>query len=337
MKINKVNIDPIYEHIDIEDGIFEKYLSKEIINKEIERATKIKNLGLISNIFIAATHSKWEHHLGTYHLISKSQEFVNFLNSEDFDFLKLLNYFCCFGYLPLTYCTSEAILIAAKESNNFKKECIEKYFEPVLEKANRYATRKGIPIKLSPNDIIENYFYKALNAWFGAFKLTLKEFIAALKGIYIDKLIYYLIVDDRNNEVKQAYYNFATLDYLQRDLFYTGILNFKIPIRGIFLSDKKVMIDENYKVLIDSLKSSITKQVYCHPAHITLESMVKFRISEMLLTKEISIDDLLQKSDEYLENKIILGEYLTKVEDSDPCLQESLFIDDLLILQSEKM
>jgi len=68
MSINKTYPDPLYDHIDIEEELFEKFLSHPEIIKEVIRAKNISNLGLVKHVFQSASHSKFEHHLGTYKL-----------------------------------------------------------------------------------------------------------------------------------------------------------------------------------------------------------------------------------------------------------------------------
>ena len=324
MSINKTYPDPLYDHIDIEEELFEKFLSHPEIIKEVIRAKNISNLGLVKHVFQSASHSKFEHHLGTYKLIRETEKRILFLNKNEIRYLKYLNFICCFGYLPLAYCTSEAVLIAANESEKFKNELLERYFKIVYEEATKYKSLYDEREKL-----IEKYKYKALNAWFGAYKLLKIGKSLKAKKLHKQKLCYFLI--ENSNKIKKAYFDYATVEYLQRDLFYTGVIKFQIPIKRVFSSSKKVLISENYREIIDSMRTTIHRQVYAHPRHISLETEIKNIIADLLIKGKISIDNLLYNSDSYLEELININNIVASMA------RNKTVINDYFVIAKQKI
>ena len=132
-------VDPIYGNIEI-DSLLRELLASNEIQKERDRLERIKNLGLISLVFPSATHSKWEHHMGMYRVTQELK-----LSSDD---MKRFKYYCILGgigHLACTYAAEEAVLLAAKLSEEFRKKlygvlepvwqmCVK--HEPKLESAN---------------------------------------------------------------------------------------------------------------------------------------------------------------------------------------------------------
>lgn len=321
-------LDPIYDQVKIEEDLLKSFFSNKHIGLEIQRAKGISNLGLVKYIFPAANHSKFEHHLGTYKLITDTQDNISYLNQNDIKILKYLNFFSCFGYFPFAYCSSEALILAASAKDHIKNQLIEEYLGPVYNEAKKYEDISDIR-----ESLITSYSYKALNAWFGGLKLYRigKEFKP--KRLHKSKLLFCLI--DNRNKIKKAYFDYATVEYLQRDLFYTGVIKFRLPTERVFINSKKFIIHPEYREIVDSMRATINRQVYTHPKHIALESKVKEILADLLCEEKISIKDLMTYKDSFLEQQIDLNRISSEIEKGHTLLNEHFLFDNRFLSQSD--
>ncbi len=327
--------DPLYKFISVDEETQSFILESAIFEEERSRAKRLHNLGLVRYFFPSASHSKWEHHLGTYHLISESQKFTSFLNSEEFRLLKFLNFFSCFGYTALGYCSAEALLVAAQQKSDLKDELISDYLQPVYKEAKAYADNHSeYKLREMPDDIIKRYRYKALNAWFGAFKL-LNIPVKNLPKKLWKKELYAALLSD-SSKPKKAYFELAKLEYLQRDLFYTQIVSFNIPIGRAIENHRKHILGDAYNELMESLRAMITREVYTHPQFLALESLAKQAIVDKLISGEMSINDLISKDDQWVEEQIGVRDMVKKVEAGQLILRESTLLDFGHLNKSDK-
>jgi len=325
--------DPLYKFVNIDPELKEHVFTNPAFSDDIERAREIYNLGLVRHFFESARHSKWEHHLGTNHLISEAKQLSTYLSNEEFRLLKYLNIFSCFGYFPLGYCSSEAVILAALRDDAFKKSLIDSYLQPLFDLANKHASSYGRDqLEVTPDLLIDRYQYKALNAWFGAYKLG-KHVDHLPKKLWKNELCYQLLSE--RSKIKKAYYDLATLEYLQRDLFYTQIVTFNIPIQRAIQDHRKQFINPAYTELISALRATITQEVYTHPGYLTLETLIKNNIANHLVDKSLSIDDLLTKSDSWLEEQLDVREFIKHVRSGSLVLRESILVDSDKISSSD--
>lgn len=75
-------LDPIYKNIKL------SYIAKIIIDKpEFQRLRYLKQLGTCNFVYPSVTHSRFEHSIGTYHLIDEITKHI-YLNSEPYELSK---------------------------------------------------------------------------------------------------------------------------------------------------------------------------------------------------------------------------------------------------------
>ena len=318
--------DPLYGFIEVDEDIRSHILDGEALEAERGRAKRLFNLGLVRYVFPSASHTKWEHHLGTHHVIVEAQKHSKLLSTDDFQLLRYLNFFSCFGYPALGYGAAEAILVAAERSDKYRKELLGKFLQPVYEIANKFGDKHDeYRVRTRPEDLLKWYRYKALNAWFGAHKLLSLERKAIHRKVWKHKLIAALVGDA--SRVKKAYFELARLEYLQRDLHYTQIVTFKIPLGRALGDYKKQLLGDTYDDLLESLRATITRDVYTHPAFLTLESLAREAITEALVSGAVTTDELISKDDYWLEEKIGVSKLVPLVERGQEILRESALFD----------
>src|ERR1700674_2645394 len=107
--------DPIYGTIELDTSL-EALLRLPNLAEEKRRLEIIKSLGLIHISFPSASHSKWEHHVGMTHLAGQLG-----LGAGNKRRLYVLCLFGSIGHLPYTHATEEAVLLAARLSQSFRR------------------------------------------------------------------------------------------------------------------------------------------------------------------------------------------------------------------------
>ena len=100
----------IYDNL---HGIIEipDFIKTIIDTKEFQRLRKIKQLGLVYHVFVSASHNRFEHSIGVFHLAKQYIEYLKKYNNIDdiiklekynfpinYDYKNVKNIFTCFDY-----------------------------------------------------------------------------------------------------------------------------------------------------------------------------------------------------------------------------------------------
>jgi len=283
--------DPIHGIIEIDD------LSKKIIDtEEFQRLRNIKQLGCCYYVFPGASHNRFEHSLGVYHLAKK---YMNILNNpceynEYFDSVE-------------TRCILTAALIHDIGHGPFSH-----LFDDLLPEEKNHEYRSGELFKLM------NQKYN-LNFTDDEIKLIL-DIIFPPKNPPKDKKYLYQIVSNNNG------IDVDRFDYIMRDIKMIG-LNYGIEYERIMnkskIIDSEIHYSEKIKTHIEDffrIRFIMYKEVYNHHAVRSIEFMMKdfitkiepiFGIKEIVLTdhwgKFIELTDSITDLINFLpQNQIIL-------------------------------
>ena len=284
--------DPIYGMTEL-DASLENLLRIPEIGEEKRRLERIKSLGLIHISFPSATHSKWEHHLGMTHLASQIS-----LPKENKKRLQLLCLLGGIGHLPYTYATEEAVLLAARLSVNFRRT-LERNLSEVWQMVSEgHADDAKAPY----SKIIDGMQVIAIHAWLSALKL--KRFAQSVDIGDRKKLIKDRITTD--SELNRLYRFLARVDYVQRDLYYTGLARFSLSAQG-FLRRYQDSVEDLFSTpaanIIDQLRSFLTDSLYFEVRSASIEALFKKKLAELLAAGAVSLNDLLRWHDNDLESE----------------------------------
>jgi hypothetical protein len=283
--------DPIYGTTELDQSL-ENLLRIPEIAEQKRRMERIKSLGLIHISFPSATHSKWEHHLGMTHLAGQIG-----LNKENKKRLQTLCLLGGIGHLPYTYATEEAVLLAARLSPPFRRS-LERYFAEVWQMVSEdESSDASAPYK----QLIDGMQVVALHAWLSAFKF--KRLPQAIDIGDRKKLIKERISID--SELNKLYRFVARVDYVQRDLYYTGLARFALSAQG-FLRRYQDSVEDLFLApasnLIDQLRSYLTDSLYFEVRSATIEALFTKKLADFLVLGAISLDDLLVWHDNDLDS-----------------------------------
>ncbi|MBM4446525.1 MAG: hypothetical protein FJ023_04125 [Chloroflexi bacterium] len=288
-------VDPIYGNIEIDD-LLRKLLTYTDVRKERERLEGIRCLGLISLVFPSATHMKWEHHTGMYHVVQELR-----LISED---MKKFRIYCILGgigHLPYTYAAEEGVLLATKLSKEFH-DTLRSALEPVWEMCIKHKPQLESTSRL--DQLLENYEYESLHAWFCGLKIKLmpKEVdLGDREWLICHRL------DDRS-EFNRLYRIVSRYDYVQRDLHYTGLARFSIPVSVAFQAMRSgitavAALEESVEVaLLSQLRHYLVDTLYLDARSSVIESLVARKVARLLMEGMLDVNKLLEFKDEDLKS-----------------------------------
>lgn len=285
--------DPIYGVIQL-DPSTKKLIRAPEISSERKRLERIKNLGLIHIAFPSATHSKWEHHLGMLHLAEQVQ-----LKSELKSRLRVLCLLGGTGHLAYTYPSEEAVLIASQFSSRVRKD-----LEVLLSETWRMVSgRPGFESPESYREIMVRLQVEELHAWISAYKLKCLPTSIELGdrgGLIYDRL-------SAGSEINKLYRLLGRFDYVQRDLYYTGLARFSLSSESFFRRYQGSVVNLRgapESRLIDQLRDYLMDTLYLEVRSGAVEALFKKRLAHLLMRGSVRLRDLLTWSDGQLESAI---------------------------------
>ena len=278
--------DPVWGAIEIDEAT-EGLTSKPGLREEMHRLLGLKQLGVTWVDFPGAIYSKREHHLGMYHLA----QFVP-LAAQERKSLARLALLEGIGHLPYGYATERAVLEAARSDAAFKDKLVS-LLEPVAELASRYKDKAS----LSVANMVDAIAYKELYRWFTAIKVK-----ALPVDVYIghrERIVYNYITGDGLawwiNELHR-------LDYLHRDLLYTGVASMRLSAESI-----RAFIDKprgDGWGILTGLRHFLDENVYFRPSTAGREIMLTSLIQEAVLNDFSLVEQMLHMTDEDLERRL---------------------------------
>src|SRR5690606_38416168 len=100
-------------------------LAQDAIRRLIFRLQRNKSLGLVTQDYLSATYTRWEHHIGVLYLSRLPQ-----VSSDERRILSVLALLGGSGHLPYGYPVEKAVLLAAWRSPKVRDE-IASIIEPL--------------------------------------------------------------------------------------------------------------------------------------------------------------------------------------------------------------
>ena len=290
-------IDPLYGLVTISEP-FTSTMLRPALQKEIQRLRGIRSLGLIFHRFPAGTHTKWEHYLGMYYVAEQLQRGISKSEREDLQWLCLLG---GIGHLPCTYATASAVLLAARLSAKFSKE-----LRDLIKPANIICSRcdeKDICENQPLNLVFKTCDIRALRQSLSAYKIRLLP-----RDIDIgnrDSLVRECICP--KDKLYRIYQAISRYDYMQRDLYHTGVAKFSIGSKETFkkLADGINALEESpHMKLLDQLYNYLVDTLYLRPDVACMEALFTKALAEKLCQGAIGLAELLDCNDDSLIHKL---------------------------------
>jgi len=282
-------VDPILGDIAIDPGDAELY---EALNrKHIGRLKRIANLGVMSEIFVGATHSKWGHALGTYHLCKSETG----LNKDDRALLRGAALLRPLGHVPFAYCGEAAILEAALIEASIRKS-VEDYVEPVAEACCRGR-------KACADDCVQSVFarfrYKELYKWFSA-RVAL-GLSSEVLGRDVTRTALTLVC--RDEPLHDRLERCSMLDYVQRDVYYSGLGQLRLSDAAEVPSATPGGVGLRGG-LAEATAEFLETRMYLHPRVMLLNGLFRKQIVRCLLSGHFAWPSMLIWTDQDLLRKM---------------------------------
>ena len=259
--------DVIHGHIHIE-----KENLKFIDNRWMKRLKRIKQLGLLDHVFTSASHTRYEHALGVYHLatkymehLEKNSEIPALFTEKEKRCVQLAALFHDLGHGPFSHVFDDSVIKDMDISTEFKRHegrslwMVEQIF---LELQPHEFTRVDIDMiknMIEPDDSIL-YTNKSGTTLYN-----------------VDKPYLYQIVNNKTSGL-----DVDKFDYLQRDTYHIG-LDYSFSPERIF-HKSKVCPDSKHIIYNSSIVGTIYemfytryrlhKDIYNHPTAKIIELML---------------------------------------------------------------
>lgn len=296
-------IDPLYGLIKIEEP-YASTMTHPILLKQKQRLSGIKSLGLIYNVFPAGSHAKWEHYLGMYHVAEQIEQGLTKSEKTQLRWLCLIG---GFGHLPCTYATASAVFLANRLSSEFKKD-----FRNILRPLNKYCT-SCTDKDLCPNRPLHLTFNEAnVNALRGLLSgYKIRQLPIEIDLGDRDSLVMDCICPER--KLHRLYRAISRYDYMQRDLYHTGLASFSIRSKEVFRllgEGVDTLEDSPHMRFLNQLHRYLVDTLYLHPYVACLESLFAKVLAEKLCSNDLKVLDLLESDDNALLKQLddLVGE-----------------------------
>ena len=279
--------DSIHGDIKIK-GLFVDLLE----SPELQRLYNIKQLGLAHLVFPGAHHTRLEHSLGTYYLVSKAAKILK-LNKNDTNMILCAALLHDIGHGPFSH-TLEYIL-----RNTLNIDHIDLTEKLILGKYDVFnKEEKKFINHLDVYEILEKYH------------INQKELADLIKSRNNKKI--YL------NELLNSTVDVDQLDYLIRDAYYTGVAYGVIDIDRYL----EMLLIKNNHLAVNRKAVSVVESILL--SRVLMYSSVYFhktvRIAELMLSKAIdtikstdSFDFLIMTDMELINNLKNKGEFQNKI------------------------
>lgn len=261
-------------------------ISCQEISTELARLRRLSQLGLVALQYVTAGYSRWEHHLGLTHL----SQFVN-VNRDQRRALEVYCLLDGIGHLPYGYPTERGLLRAARQSKHVAVGLISR-LEPVFDMASR---RGRLPFDRS--DTLTRLGYKDFYRWLSAHKI--KTLPRHLDLGNRERLIY---ESTTASGLYKTFEQLHRLDYLHRDLLHTGAASFRISTNLL-----TQFINHNLRAaeaMLSGLRGYLEDAVYFSTATAAREHLLSIAVERAVLSKDVSIDDLMQYTDDDLMQRL---------------------------------
>jgi len=260
--------DVIHGHIYID-----KQNLKFIDNRWMKRLKRIKQLGLLDHVFTSASHTRFEHVLGVYHLatkymihLEKNSEIPNLFTEKEKRCVQLAALFHDLGHGPFSHVFDDSVIKNIDISPEFKHHegrslwMVEQIFQELQPSDFTRADINMIKNMIDPNPSI---LYKNKSG------TTLYN---------VEKPYLYQIVNNKTTGL-----DVDKFDYLQRDTYHIG-LDYSFSPERIF-HKSKICPDTGYIIYNSSITGSIYEMFYTrYRLHKDIYNHQTVKIIELMLS-----------------------------------------------------
>lgn len=263
--------DVIHGHIHVENCLL-----KFIDNRWMKRLKRVKQLGLLDHVFSSASHTRFEHVLGVYHLATK---YINHLeqNSDNKQLftekekrcVQLAALFHDLGHGPFSHvfddCVLPNVVIPAEFRHHEARSLwmVDKIFEELS------------PSEFTPGDIV------MIKNMIEPDKDILYKTASGITQYRIDKPYLYQIVNNKTTGL-----DVDKFDYLQRDTYHIG-LDYGFSPERIF-HKSKICPETGHIIYNHSIKGNIYKMFYTrYKLHRDIYNHKAAKIIELMLADSL--------------------------------------------------
>lgn len=283
--------DPVFGLVESPDY---PWLSNEPVYKEWLRLRGLHQLGLAHLVFPGATHNRFQHHLGVHHLVNQVSPPP--VSGDHLLALRVIALLGGIGHLPGGYAVERAVIRAARKAEQVCEQ-LQRLLDPVERRVAEYAASQGdAPTRW--RDMLDRGDYRSLHAWFTAYKLA--RFRIDDVG-HRDRLLYHRV--SRRSPVNRWYRFLSRVDYVQRDPLYVGFARVELPVPTTVVAEDGLphpLAERLTKQLADYLR----EHLYWDTRLFTGEELLSREISSLLCEGRISLEQLLEWTDDDLEREL---------------------------------
>ena len=232
-------------------------IAEKIINtEEFQRLRNIKQLGCCNYVFPSATHTRFEHSIGVYHL---SKKYIDILNKTNDNYFTDIEKKCIIigglihdlGHGPYSHLFDE--IISKDKKHEYRSI---KIFENMNKKYNlNFSNDEIIMIKNIVNPTNDSY----LNS-----KKYIYQIVSNINGIDVDRFDYIM------RDIKMTGLNYG-IEY-ERIMNHSKIINGEIQ----FLDKVKTNVEDFYRI-----RMIMYEEVYNHHTVRAIEYMMKRYIQKI--------------------------------------------------------
>ena len=282
--------DPIYGYITLDDESL-----KIVDNPFFQRLRYIKQNGLAYLVFPSATHTRFEHSLGTYHVASLMVKKVKAKIDEEL--IKKVALLHDIGHMPFSHTFEQALEILRVMDQHKYLELLDKIVKPIQQSTGLKLLGK---------------FHEYMGIFIVDKCMGLREVAEKMKEIYINK------VSSIEESIISSTLDADRLDFLQRDSYYFGVKYGLIPFDRL-LDVMEINEDGKYEFDIkgrDDLEHFLVARyhmysaVYNHPVKQIMDSIMAYTIARMISDGVVELemltecDKILNFTDDYIIMKL---------------------------------
>ena len=286
--------DPIYGYVEVDEEAL-----KIVDDPFFQRLRYIRQNGLAYLVFPSATHSRFEHSLGAYHVASLMVRKIKASNVGDLEALKKIALLHDIGHLPFSHTFEWSLEILKYMDKSKYEELWKKIVEPTLKSGGKEARE---PAK----------FHEHMGIFVTRECMKREDIADKLWNVYVAKK------SPIEMSVVSSTLDADRLDYLQRDSYYFGVKYGLIPLDRLL---EVMEINEDGKYVFDSkgrddlehfliARYHMYNAVYNHSVVMIMNSVMAFTIAKMISDGVIGLemitdcDKLLHFTDDYVLMKL---------------------------------
>ncbi|MCK4367623.1 MAG: hypothetical protein KAW84_06720 [Thermoplasmata archaeon] len=288
----------------------------DAISPSLQRLHSVKQLGLVSDVYHGANHSKFQHSVGTYYLSQKVMQYHN-VRGVTWSALRRAALSHSIGHTPLGLVGERAIMKAASFSSKvrLKLKAILKGVTAIADKT----FLKGQAAQALENMLAE-WDRPRIMKWISAQRLH--EILSNGdeengKDLLSNAILEYLMDPSSVGYSLLQYIN--RIDYVLRDLHSIGIAKLDLSIDSVVRQFKteggSLSVPRLEMNILNAMEQYLASKVYFDINVLALQNAYECSIAHALVKGRIRLPDLLSMTDESLMDSLekVYGEKLKDV------------------------